>query len=165
MGIGHPNWPISTNFGIWGSPNLGPGAPKQPKFSRKQLLEGFWASDGPKWLDQCGSKLDLVIGHPNWPIWTNLGILGTPNTGPGAQKHPKFSPALSLLQSTVRCCCNIIIFQHLMFHRSRSLPIIWLVFCWFTKSAFCFPLLVWQSQTVHQRTQNCPITPADINCG
>ena len=62
-------------------------------------------------------------------------------------------------QSTVKCCCKNIIFQHLilMIHRSRSLAIIWLLLCWFTKSAFCSQLFVWQTK----RTRNCPITPVE----
>ena len=81
---GHPTWRIWSIFGILGTPNFGLGATKQPKYNRKQLLEGFWASDCPKWLDQYGSNLDqdgYVVGHPNRPIWNKFGIWGIPHFG------------------------------------------------------------------------------------
>ena len=64
---------ITPHFGILGLPGPKNGQ-KRPKSGQKQGKARFWASDGPKWLDQCGSKVDLVLGRPNWPSWTSFGI-------------------------------------------------------------------------------------------
>ena len=55
---------ITPHFGILGLPGPKNGQ-KRPKSGQKQGKAKFWASDGPKWLDQCGSKVDLVLGYPN----------------------------------------------------------------------------------------------------
>ena len=55
---------ITPHFGILGLPGPKNGQ-KRPKSGQKQGKAKFWASDGPKWLDQCGSKVDLVLGRPN----------------------------------------------------------------------------------------------------
>ena len=41
----------------------------------------------PKWLVQRSSWLDLPLGHPTQPIWTNFEIWANPNFGPGAPKN------------------------------------------------------------------------------
>ena len=53
---------ITPHFGILGLPGPKNGQ-KRPKSGQKQGKAKFWASDGPKWLDQCGSKVDLVLGR------------------------------------------------------------------------------------------------------
>ena len=55
---------ITPHFGILGLPGPKNGQ-KRPKSGQKQGKAKLWASDGPKWLDQCRSKVDLVLGHPN----------------------------------------------------------------------------------------------------
>ena len=82
---------ITPHFGILGLPGPQTGW-KWAKFGQKQGKARFWMSDGPKWLDQCGSKVDLVLGHPNWPIWSNFGIQGTPNFGPGGPETAQIGP-------------------------------------------------------------------------
>ena len=80
-------WICSTPILAQGRPKMAQSGPKCPKMGKNRFDCYSW----PKWLVQRGSWLDLALGHPTQPFWTNVLWIFDPNFGPGVPKNcPKW---------------------------------------------------------------------------
>ena len=74
-------------LGLVGSAGVPPIlAQERPKRAQKWPKSNIEYSAGPKWLERRGTKLERVIGRPEWVFRTNFGCGGVPNFGTGAAK-------------------------------------------------------------------------------
>ena len=66
-----PLWPILKNF--WG--HLGPIIGS--KMCQNILKCHLWGPDGPKWLEQGGTRLEQGTGYKDWPFWSLYHSINT----------------------------------------------------------------------------------------